>query len=92
MFIIRIDALNQIERLYGINGNGNVGKASKSSRSDKLEISSFGKDLQVAKQAVAQAPDIRKDKVEYYRKAIADGSWQVSAEAFANKMLEETLI
>ena len=91
---MRIDGLNQIERLYGISGkgNGSVNKTSRSTGSDKLEISSFGRDLQVAKQAVAQTPDIRKDKVEYYKNLIAEGKWQVSAEAFANKMLEENLI
>lgn len=84
---MRIDALKQISQLYGANGNRKVNQASKISDSDKVEISSFGKDLQTAKQAVAGASDIREEKVAEYRKRIAEGTYHVPAEDFADRML-----
>lgn len=84
---MRIDALNQIGQVYGANGNRKVNYASKVSGSDKVEISSFGKDLQIAKKAVANASDIREDKVAEYKRRIADGTYKVSSEDFADRML-----
>ncbi len=86
---MRIDALNQVGQIYDAKGNRKVNRASKAADSDKVEISSFGKDLQIAKQAVAGASDIREEKVAEYRKRIANGTYNVSAEAFADKILAE---
>ncbi len=86
---MRIDALNQVSRLYGMNGTTAVKKSSKVAESDKLEISTFGKDLQVAKQAVAASSDVRTDKVNEYKNLIQQGKYEVSSEAFADKLLEE---
>lgn len=86
---MRIDALNQVGQIYDAKANRKVNHASKAADSDKVEISSFGKDLQIAKQAVAGASDIREDKVAEYKKRIADGTYYVSAEAFADKILAE---
>ena len=61
----------------------------KTSSSDKVEISTFGKDLQVARQAVSNAPDVREDKVAEYKSRIQAGTYDVSSESFADKMLEE---
>ena len=41
---MRIDALNQISQVYGTNEKRKISYASRVSESDKLEISSFGKD------------------------------------------------
>ena len=45
---MRIDALNQVGQIYDAKGNRKVNRASKAADSDKVEISSFGKDLQIA--------------------------------------------
>ena len=84
---MRIDDLKQVGQVYDAKGNRKVNYASKTTGSDKVEISRFGKDLQIAKQAVAGASDIREDKVAEYKKRIAEGTYNVSAEAFADKML-----
>lgn len=84
---MRIDALKQVGQIYDAKGNRKVNHVSKTAGSDKVEISSFGKDLQIAKQAVAGASDIREEKVAEYKKRIAEGTYDVSAEAFADKML-----
>lgn len=84
---MRIDALNQISQVYGTNEKRKINYASRVSERDKLEISSFGKDLQTAKQAVAKASDIREDKVNDLKKQFANGTYHVTAEELADKLL-----
>ena len=84
---MRIDALNQISQVYGTNEKRKISYASRVAESDKLEISSFGKDLQTAKQAVAKASDIREDKVNDLKKQFANGTYHVTAEELADKLL-----
>ncbi len=85
---MRIEAYSQIQQVYG---TGKVNKTAKtqktSSVSDNLQISSIGKDIQVAKQAVKDAPDVREDVVAPIKSAIQDGTYDVSGEDFADKLL-----
>ncbi len=61
---MRIDAYNAISQVYkptktyGAKAANNV-----EGKKDEVSISSFGRDFQIAKQAVADAPDVREDKV-----------------------------
>ena len=84
---MRIDALNQISQVYGTNEKRKISYASRVSERDNLEISSFGKALQTAKQAVAKASDIREDKVNDLKKQFANGTYHVTAEELADKLL-----
>lgn len=86
---MRIDAYNQISQVYGTNGKTKTNAATKSSSKDKVEISHFGKDLQVAKQAVAKAPDIRESKVAELKSKVDSGTYEVSADSFAAKILAD---
>ena len=88
--VMRIDAYNQIAQLYGVNKTTAAQKNSKSaSTRDEFTISSAGKDLQIAKTAVAQASDIRKDKVALLKNKIDSGEYSVSPDDFAAKLLEK---
>lgn len=84
---MRIDAYNQISQIYRTTGEVHTGKVRASKGSDKLEISQFGKDYQIAKQAVAAAPDIREDKVASIKERIASGEYNVSADELAQKLV-----
>ena len=87
---MRIDAYNQISQVYKANNKTKISKAaSVKSASDQLQISDFGKDLQIAKQAVAQTPDVREQLVADYKARIQSGSYDVNNETFANKLLEK---
>jgi len=85
---MRIDAMNQVSQLYGAKASRRTDKAGSLSFSDSLEISSKGRDLQVAKAAVASAPDVREDRVAAIKAALANGTYSVSDEDLANKLLE----
>ena len=89
---MRIDAYNQIQQIYGAN---KIKKAEekksvgKSSFMDELRLSSMGIDAQLAKQALANTPDIRKDKVEPVKQQIEEGTYEVDPDDFAGKLLEK---
>ena len=86
---MRIDAYNQISQIYGVNGKVKTAQVSRTSQTDKVEISSFGRDLQIAKQAVANSPDVRTDKVEQLKSQIKNGTYNVDADSFAEMLLQK---
>ena len=67
---MRIDAMNQVSQLYSSKATKKTGQAGGLSFSDSLEISRVGRDMQVAKAAVAAAPDVREDRVEPSRQRL----------------------
>ena len=79
---MRIEAYTQVQQIYNTRKTNKAQKASNVSFSDQLELSSMGKDMQVAKQAVQNSPDVREDKAQ-----IQDGIYQVSSESFADKLI-----
>lgn len=84
---MRIDAYLQVNQLYQSTKPKKADSAQKSSgASDKFEMSSFGKVLQVAKQAVSDAPDVRTDKVNELKAAIASGTYDLSMDRLAEKL------
>ncbi len=84
---MRIDAFNQVSQLYRNNGTKKVSKTGNTAAADKVEISQIGKDYQVAKQAVSAASDVRADKVNAIREQMASGTYNVSMEEVADKLL-----
>ena len=86
---MRIDAYNQISQIDGVNGKMKTSQASRVSKTDKVEISSFGRDLQIVKQAVANSPDVRTDKVEQLKSQIKNGAYNVDADSFAEMLLKK---
>ena len=50
----------------------------------------MGKDYQIAKNAVAAAPDVREDKVNAIKQALASGTYNVSMEEVADKLINSS--
>ena len=86
---MRIDAYNQISQVYGANGKVKAQAPVKAAQSDKVEISNFGREMQIAKQAVKGASDVREDVVAKYKAMIQNGTYDVDADSFADKLLEK---
>ena len=90
---MRVDALNKINELYKTNSVKQTEKSKSSSyQSDQLEISQTAKDYQIAKQAIAGTTDIREDKINDIKARIAAGTYNVSDEDVANKLIEQAEI
>ncbi len=86
---MRIEAYNQVQQVYNKPKVQHTGKTEKATKTDNVQISSLGKDIQVAKQAVKNAPDIREDIVAPLKEKVQNGTYDVSADKFADKMLAE---
>ncbi len=57
----------------------------------KAEISDRGREIASAKAAATSAPDVREEKVAELKRRIAAGQYKVSADAIADKMVDEHL-
>lgn len=86
---MRINAYTQVQQMYGTKKTGNIKSKSNASFSDQLQISSVGKDIQSAKQAVAGASDIREDVTAPIKAKIQAGTYDVSAESFADRLMQK---
>ena len=87
---MRIEAYTQVQQLYkaqkvkrtqGTQATGYV--------SDQLHISNIGRDFQVAKTAVANAPDVREDLTAQIKTSIQNGTYAVDNGTFAEKLLQK---
>ncbi len=85
--VMRIEAYNAVSQIYQANKPGKVGKTQTTYGKDQVQISSIGKDIQTVKAAVANASDIRKEVTEPIKAAIANGTYNVSNDDFASKLL-----
>lgn len=86
--IMRIDAMNQVSQIYQANRTKKVSNDNKMSFADTLELSQAGKDLQIAKAAVAGVPAVREDRIAAIKEAMENGTWSVSDDELAEKMLD----
>ena len=86
---MRIDAYAQVQQLYGNKKTHKVQKEAQTSFRDQLQISSKGKDIQTAKNAVANVADVREEVVEPLKKAVNTGNYEVSGDKFAQKLFEK---
>lgn len=87
---MRIGSYNQVAQVYGSQSVNKIYGSSANdatSTMDQVSFSTVGKDMQIAKTALSSVPDIREDKVNALKESIANGTYQVSAESFADKLL-----
>ncbi|MBP5746665.1 MAG: flagellar biosynthesis anti-sigma factor FlgM [Lachnospiraceae bacterium] len=84
---MRVDAFAQIQSMYNLgNKNKQVKTETTKSFSDQLQISSIGKDLRTAKQAVASSADVREDLVADIKSKIDAGTYSVDSDSLAEKL------
>ncbi|MCR4589577.1 MAG: flagellar biosynthesis anti-sigma factor FlgM [Lachnospiraceae bacterium] len=87
---MRIDALSTIQNVYGTQPKRKTASVSQTSYGrDAVEISSIGKSFQIAKQAVKDADDIRQEKTAPLKEQVKAGTYDVSGESFAEKLMEK---
>jgi negative regulator of flagellin synthesis FlgM len=60
---------------------------SDTTHNDKVSLSQASKEMQLAKNAVAESPDIREEKVMQLKQAIADGRYEMNSEKIADKLV-----
>ncbi len=85
---MRIGAITQLQQVYGTQKKSGVQKKTDTSFRDQVRISSMGKDFQTAKTAVANSPDVREELIASLKERIQNGTYEVSGEDFADKLLK----
>ena len=68
-----------------------LGSTSSTGGAEHIAISSKAKDIQKANESINAAPDIRIEKVNQIKEQIANGSYSVSREQLAEKILENII-
>lgn len=85
---MRIDAYNKVSQLYQSAGTKKTNKTNSATTSDRYEVSEAGKFYQIAKKAVAAAPDIREDKVNDIKNRLASGTYNLNSEEIASALVD----
>ena len=69
-----------------------AGKAQRghAAKADSVTLSDSARQLAAARQAVQDAPDVREQKVAEIKQQVSDGTYQVSPQVLARKMLKES--
>ncbi len=86
---MRIEAYTQVQQLYQSQKVSRTQKTQTASHTDRLQISSQGKDFQTAKAAVAAASDIREELTAPIKARIQNGTYGVDNASFAEKLLQK---
>ena len=86
---MRIEAYTQVQQMYNTKKPAKTQAKGNTSFADQVQISSIGKDIQGAKQAVANASDIREDVTAPIKAKVQAGTYEVSAESFADKLIQK---
>lgn len=84
---MRIEAYTQVQQMYQSQKVNRAQKPSATAMKDKVQISSFGKEIQVAKAALAGTPDVREELTAPIKERVQNGTYEVSNESFAAKLL-----
>ncbi|MGN0436851.1 MAG: flagellar biosynthesis anti-sigma factor FlgM [Wujia sp.] len=87
---MRIGTYNMISQIYGnsyTKKSNNSNGTSRASFKDEVNFSSLGKDMQVAKNALAGVPDTRADLVNDIKSRMDNGTYEVDSNDFADKLL-----
>lgn len=86
---MRIEAYTQVQQVYSTKSRAKTQNTPKNAGSDRIQISSIGRDIQIAKNAVAAADDIRSELTAPIKAGIANGTYNVSGESFAEKLMQK---
>ena len=85
---MRIDAYNAVNQIYQTSQISKAKATAKTSAaSDKFEISNPARTYQTARTAVSEASDVREDKIADIKARMAAGTYNISSEAVADKIL-----
>jgi negative regulator of flagellin synthesis FlgM len=68
-----------------------IGDTSATRGTEHIAISSKAKDIQKATEVINASPDIRIEKVEHIKEQISNGSYSVSSEKLAEKILKNII-
>ena len=84
---MKISSVSNLYSVYNTKPAVSRKKPEERSQADSYNVSSEAKDYNMVYKAVMQSSDIREDKINSISQKIADGTFNVSAEKLADKIL-----
>jgi negative regulator of flagellin synthesis FlgM len=60
--------------------------------SDKVDLSTKAREIQQLKDAASKLPDVREEKIQEVQKMLKDGTYKVTADQIAGKMVGESIL
>ena len=84
---MRIEGISQVAQLYSKNSIARTESKKVDAEKDRVHISQAGRDYQVARKAVSEVPDVREDLVASIKSRVDAGTYEVSGDAFAEKVI-----
>jgi len=76
----------------GAKGPGGPDKSGKAVIEDRLSLSEEAREIQRVMELARQAPDVRKEKVEEVKGQLEAGTYHISGEEIAEKLLSRLLV
>lgn len=70
---------------------GSQAKEQERASGDKVTLSRDSRDMQIARDAIMNAPDIRTEKVEELRNEVREGRYAVPADKVADKIIASAI-
>lgn len=84
---MRVEAYTQVAQVYKTSKVTKTNSTSAVEKRDEFIISQTGRDYKIAKQALADTPEVREDKVAELKSQIESGEYNVDAGDFASKLI-----
>ncbi len=84
---MKISGISEIYKTYEAKPAVSGKKVKSGGKKDNLNVSNQAREFQLAFKAVSSAPSVREDKVDDIKARIDSGSYSISAEAVADKIL-----
>ncbi len=86
---MRIEAYNQVQQMYRSQRVNKNQKTTKTTLADQVQISSLGRDFQIARTAVKASPDVRTELTAPIKEQIQNGTYSVDTSRFADKLIQK---
>lgn len=86
---MKINGIHNIYEAYQSQMNSSVEKAKKVSEKDQVSLSNNAKDFSSVYKMLSEVPDVRTQKVEQIKQAMNSGTYNVSSEQVAEKILSQ---
>ena len=71
--------------------DGSEKNHSEAAKGDRVALSDTALEMQKARQALKEIPDVRDDKVAALKESIDNGTYEINADKIADRMLKESL-
>ena len=87
--MMRIDVVNRMYDVYSVQADMAMKNVNKPQGRDKVDLSNEAKEFTTVKKLVANTEEVREDKVRELKEKMDQGTYDVTAEQVASKILSK---